>query len=52
MSYTLAISAGHTVTPLKPSLVPIVAEEKYCSDMMGLSLKNVTLNLYDEKEDI
>ncbi|NLK70661.1 MAG: NAD(P)/FAD-dependent oxidoreductase [Clostridiales bacterium] len=50
--YTLAISAGHTVTPLKPSLVPIVAEEKYCSDMMGLSLKNVTLNLYDEKKKI
>ncbi|NLP25793.1 MAG: aminoacetone oxidase family FAD-binding enzyme, partial [Clostridiales bacterium] len=29
-----------------------VAEEKYCSDMMGLSLKNVTLNLYDKSKKI
>lgn len=45
----MAISAGHTVTPLVPSLVPIVSEEKYCTEMMGLSLKNVTLNLIDKK---
>lgn len=50
--YTFAMWAGHTVTPLKASLVPIVAEEKYCSDMMGLSLKNVTLNLYDKSKKI
>lgn len=45
--YQFAKSVGHTVTKLVPSLVPIVAEEKYCSDMMGLSLKNVKLNLMD-----
>lgn len=45
--YKFAQSVGHTVTKLVPSLVPIVAEEKYCSDMMGLSLKNVRLNLMD-----
>lgn len=49
--YEFAKSAGHKITPLVPSLVPIIAEESYCRDMMGLSLKNVTLTLYDTKED-
>lgn len=47
--YTFAKQAGHTVTPLVPSLVPIVTKEKYCADMMGLSLKNVTLSLIDSE---
>lgn len=50
--YKLAEQTGHTVTKLKPSLVPIVCEEKYCSDMMGLSLRNVTLSLYDNDKKI
>lgn len=50
--YKFAQEVGHTVTKLVPSLVPIVAEEKYCSDMMGLSLKNVRLNLMDNDKCI
>ncbi len=50
--YTLVQQAGHTVTKLEPSLVPIVCEEKYCADMMGLSLRNVTLSLYDGKKKV
>lgn len=50
--YALAEKTGHTVTPLEPSLVPIVCREKYCADMMGLSLRNVTLSLYDGKKKI
>ena len=45
--YSLAESVGHTVTEIKPSLVPLVSPDKYCAEMMGLSLRNVTLNLYD-----
>lgn len=45
--YSLARSAGHSVTELKPSLVPLVSPNKYCADMMGLSLRNVTLRLYE-----
>lgn len=45
--YSLAESVGHTITEIKPSLVPLVSPDKYCSEMMGLSLRNVTLNLYD-----
>ncbi len=50
--YRLAQSAGHTVTKLEPSLIPLVCNEKYCADMMGLSLKNVTLSLYDGEKKI
>jgi len=45
--YTLARALGHTVTELKPSLVPLTSPDKYCAEMMGLSLRNVTLNLMD-----
>lgn len=48
--YTLAESAGHTITELKPSLVPLKSPDKYCAEMMGLSLRNVTLKLYDGKK--
>ncbi|MBE6548679.1 MAG: NAD(P)/FAD-dependent oxidoreductase [Ruminococcaceae bacterium] len=43
--YKFARSAGHTVTPLIPSLVPIVADTPVCARMQGLSLKNVTLKI-------
>lgn len=50
--YLLAQSAGHTVTELKPSLVPLVSPDKYCAELMGLSLRNVTLKLYDRDKII
>ena len=50
--YELARAVGHSVTPLKPSLVPIECSEKYCGDMMGLSLKNVTLTLFDRDKKL
>lgn len=45
--YKLAESAGHTVTELKPSLVPLTSDDSFCRELMGLSLRNVTLKLYD-----
>ncbi len=45
--YRLAESAGHTVTELKPSLVPLTSPDKFCAELMGLSLRNVRLDLYD-----
>lgn len=41
--------SGHTVTDLQPSLVPMVTAEEYIPRLQGLSLKNVTLSLYDGK---
>ena len=47
--YELAKSAGHTVTEIVPSLVPLCVREKWCRDIMGLSLKNVGLAAFDRK---
>lgn len=38
--YTWAKKAGHKVTELSPSLVPVHIKEDYCPRMMGLSLRN------------
>ena len=44
--YALAKCAGHTVTPLRPSLVPMVSPDPFCRECMGLSLRNVGVRLY------
>lgn len=49
--YRFAAALGHTVTPLKPSLVPLVSEEDYCGEMTGLSLKNVAVSVKDTKKN-
>lgn len=49
--YTFAKQAGHTVTDLTPSLCPVVTEEKEPVEMMGLSLKNCILSLYEQGRD-
>ncbi len=47
--YTLAIQSGHSIVPLKASLVPLVAKEFWCQELQGLSLKNVKIKLIDNK---
>ena len=46
--FALARQVGHTVTPLRGSLVPILCAGDCCGRMAGLSLKNVTLTLREE----
>lgn len=46
--YKMAEKLGHTVTELKPSLVPLDIHEGFCSHLSGLSLKNVTLSVFEE----
>ena len=46
--YIFARQAGHSVTEITPSLCPIVTEEKEPAEMMGLSLRNCTLSLYEQ----
>ncbi|MDD3260978.1 MAG: NAD(P)/FAD-dependent oxidoreductase [Oscillospiraceae bacterium] len=43
----LAAQAGHSVTPLRPSLVPLNCAGEECRKMMGLSLRNVSCTFYD-----
>lgn len=44
--YRFARDAGHTVTDIRPSLVPIVCAGKLCPSMQGLSLKNIAFKIY------
>lgn len=37
----MAAKIGHTIVPLKPSLVPLASDSEYISDLQGLSLRNV-----------
>ena len=46
--YKFAKSVSHTVTPLLPSLVPIVCQGKLCPSLQGLSLKNVSLKVINK----
>ena len=45
--YKFAASFGHNITPPTPSLVGIYCHEGYCQLLSGLSLKNITLTLYE-----
>ncbi len=45
--YKMATALGHTVTELKPSLVPINVHEGFCTRLSGLSLKNVSLSVFE-----
>lgn len=41
--YIFARKFGHTIIPLKPSLVPMEMEEDWIKNLQGLALKNVNL---------
>lgn len=46
--YKFAKHFGHTVTPRRPSLIPLESNDDYCAEMQGFSLKNVTLSAYED----
>lgn len=43
--YRFAEKCGHGIVKPVPSLVPLTVNEKWCSELMGLSLKNVELTV-------
>lgn len=43
--YDMATTLGHNIITPRASLIPMEAED-FCSEMQGLSLRNVTLSLY------
>ncbi|MCC8063872.1 MAG: NAD(P)/FAD-dependent oxidoreductase [Clostridiales bacterium] len=47
--YRLARQAGHTVTPVRGSLVPLVERGDTCARMQGLALKNVAIQVKNQK---
>ena len=46
--YRFAETLGHTVTPRRPSLVPLVSSDEFCAEMQGFAPKNVTLSAYED----
>ncbi len=49
--YELAKQAGHKITDLKPSLVPLEIHEGFCTDLMGLSLRNTAIKVIDTEKN-
>lgn len=47
--YAFARAMGHTVTDIRPSLIPLATVEQWPAELTGLSLKNVTLRAYNKK---
>jgi len=43
--YRLAAALGHTITPLKPALVPLEAATPWVREVQGLSLRNVAIRV-------
>lgn len=50
--YILARSVGHTVTPIKPSLVALVCSNHFIPKLQGLSLKNIEVHLFENDKEI
>ena len=50
--YRFAAEAGHRVTELSASLVPMETEEPWAPQMQGLSLKNVEVSVFDGKKEL
>ena len=43
---------GHNIIELKPSLVPIEIKESLVKELMGLSLRNIELTIYEGKKKV
>lgn len=52
--YNIAKKLGHTITKIKPSLVPLTTKKEslnICKNLQGLSLRNVKIKLLDETKN-
>lgn len=49
--YEIAEKVGHTIKPVRGSLVPLLADKEVCSKMQGLSLRNVGITMFDLEKD-
>lgn len=50
--YRFARQAGHRVTAVKPSLVPLVSPDNFIPKLQGLSLRNVAVRLMKDGREI
>lgn len=50
--YEFARSCGHRVTELLPSLVPFNVKENWVKELQGLSLKNISIRIFEGKKKV
>jgi len=50
--YRFAEETGHRMVEPKPALVPLETKEEWCRELMGLSLKNISVRLLKGKKEI
>lgn len=48
--YNFAEKTGHRICDTFPSLVPLTSDDSICKALQGLSLKNITLSVYDTQK--
>ena len=46
--YAFARALGHTIIPPRPSLVPLTSPDGLCRELMGLSLRNVEITVFED----
>ena len=49
--FKFAEKLGHTIKPLKPSLVPLVCKQNFCKELQGLTLKNVSIRVLENTKN-
>lgn len=47
-----AEALGHRFVEARPALVPLTVKESWCGELMGLSLKNVSLRMLDGEREL
>lgn len=50
--YRFAAETGHKIVAERPGLVPFEVRETWCRELMGLTLKNVSLRLISGKKEL
>lgn len=50
--YRLAESVGHRVTDIEPALISLVASNGFVPKLQGLSLRNISIKLFDGEKEI
>jgi predicted Rossmann fold flavoprotein len=45
--YNLAKEVGHKIIDIRPGLVPLKSNDSICTELQGLTLKNVEIKVYD-----
>lgn len=50
--YRFAKNFGHRIVDVSPGLVPLETEEEWCRELMGLSLKNVSVRMVNGRREL